>query len=588
MKIKKAFSIVLSVILAVSCLPMTAYSEEIPDEPEYVDGEILITSAKEIEDNEGLLQTASYDDDTVGINFEDIGITDINEVETYTDEENVYVAEVDGNVEKLCEELNQNGDIIAEPNYILHTCSFTMPREISNNTSFYSTYQKWYIDDILKLPAALEEYQYTGLGVTIAVIDNGFNTEATDFPVNLWENSNGTVGWNVHENSDNIAPIYKSDGTTAFNNTTHGSNVAGIIGMKSNGSGGIGVAYEAELMLIQAAAYSNDSTDPSFTAADIVSAIDFARVNHADVINLSLGTTSNVTTIKNAIDRAYNAGIAVVAAAGNSGVATSSQKYYPASYSNVIGVMAIDKTTPTKLASFSNYDTTGNGTYYNIAAPGVEILGCSNKTGSFSLNNGTSQASPIVAAAMALYIQQNPDASVSQIYSDLLASATDLVTTNSASSYTYKSLNILKLLDYCNPPTITVNLSTNATIDQNYFYGLDEGYQNIGDYITITNGSYVFVPINNQNGTGAKIEIYNENNKLYRTLEVVIFGDINGDAIIDAKDAVILNTSLSGMTTLSDAQSLAADVNIDNLKSSYDSEMIQNYAIGAEYISQIR
>ncbi|MCQ2484535.1 MAG: S8 family serine peptidase [Clostridia bacterium] len=444
MNIKKFISILLSIIFMLSALPFCASAKTETESAEYVEGEIVITSSAEIVDSEGNLFTSS-DDKTVYLDFDETGIEELTESETYSAGENRYLAEVDGNISEVCNELNKIGNITAEPNYILHTTDFVMPSEVTNNVNFYKNYQKWYLNDKMHFPEAWQEYEVTGAGVTVAIIDDGFYVNASDFPVNLWRNSQGTIGWNAHNNNDNIAPIYKSDGT-AFDNTAHGSNVAGVIGMAPNGSGGIGAAYGAELMLIQAACYLSDTQNPSFTSASVANAIDYARQNGADIINLSLGSTSNSSAISSAITRAVNAGVLVIASAGNNGTSTSSQKFYPASLSNVLGVMAIDKDNPTQLAAFSNYDTNG-GQFYNIAAPGVGILGCGVSTGKYTLNNGTSQAAPLVAAAAALYMEKYPDRTAEQLKADMLDSATETVTAYSSTSYTYKSLNVLTLLD---------------------------------------------------------------------------------------------------------------------------------------------
>lgn len=574
-------------------MPFDSSAENLPAE-EYVEGEIIISSSKEIENSNGIIRTASVDDNTVQIDFEDSGIESIEEVENYTDEENLYVAEVDGDVEKICEELNENSDIIAEPNYIFHTCGFTMPKEVANNMSIYSGYQKWYLNDVMHIPQAWQENNVTGAGVTIAIIDDGYNITAQDFPTNLWKNSKGTVGWNTNKNNDDISPIYKSNGE-AFGNTAHGSNVAGLIGMPSNASGGIGAAYGAKLMLIQAANYSNDSTQPSFPTNALVSAIDFARENGADIINLSLGTTSNSNLIHNAVMRANNAGILVVAAAGNgdtngNGIATSTTKFYPAAYSEVLGVMAIDKTNTNKLAQFSNYDN-NNNQYYNIAAPGVSILGCNSENSGYTLNSGTSQAAPLVAAVAALYMEKNPEATTQQLLSDMLASATEYVTAYSTTTYRYKSLNAYKFLDYCIPPEVVVNMDTLATIDGDYLYGLDEGFTDISNYISVADGtgSMTFTPSENGCGTGSTIDIYDINNRLDRTITVIIFGDINGDTYIDGQDAVLLNCINGGFgQSFSDAQKYAADVNFDSIVGTDDFTLIFDYGLLEGFISQLK
>lgn len=588
MRVKKLFSIALSVLLVFVCMPYNASAEIIPDGAEYIEGEILISSTKEIEDSLGMLHTAS-DSDTVMIDFEDVGIESVEEVQIYTEEENLYVAEIDGDIEKICRELNKNSDIIAEPNYILHTADMVI------RDSFYNSYEKWYYNDILQLPQAISDFNVTGEGVTIAVIDNGYYIDASDFPTNLWLNSGGTVGWNVHNNNDNISPIYKSNGET-FNNTAHGSNVAGIIGMPKNTIGGIGVAYGAELMLIQAAQYVNDDTPSGFSSSDIAAAIDFAKENGADIINLSLGSASNSITIRSAVNRAYNAGVAVIAAAGNNGCPTSTSAFYPAALSNVIGVMAIDKTDPTQLASFSNYDTSGNATYYDIAAPGTEILGCGITTSGFTLNNGTSQASPIVAGCAALLLSLYPDYTVDDLYNVIRSFNAGTVLSNptaSTTTYQYRSLNAYSLLSFVEEAEYVVDdLNTSAFIDvtHNYFCGLNEGFEDIARYITPVEGkgSITFIPTENGNGTGSIIEIYNRFDILYKTIPVVVFGDINGDSYIDGQDAVLLKCKLNNMLELDTYQTYAADTDIDNGISSSDVQDMIDSGLKYIVISQLR
>lgn len=440
MRFKKLIAIVLSILLTLTCLPISASAGNEP-KAEYIEGEVVIYSLKDVEDSHGELYTCS--DDTVYVDFDEVGIDSITELEAYSEEDNMYIAETDGDVEKLCDELNKNGDIIAEPNYILRPCGITMPGEVTGNTFYYSNYQKWYLNDRLHVPEAWQKHQVNGSGVTVAVIDNGFDISSTDFSTNLWRNSGGTVGWNVCTNSDDIGPIRKSNGSL-FNTSGHGTNVAGIIGMRSNSDGGVGVAYGAQLMLIQASSYDNDNEEPDFSNAAVARAIDFARENGADIINLSLGSSSNSVLIALAISRAKDAGVLVVAAAGNDGLSTNSQKFYPAALNTVIGVMAIDKYSDT-LSFFSNYDTESS-LYYDIAAPGVEILGCG--TNSYTLYSGTSQATPIVSAVAALYMEKYPDNTVDQLKNDMITSARETVSAYSLPQLQFKSLNALSFLDF--------------------------------------------------------------------------------------------------------------------------------------------
>lgn len=609
MNYKKYISIILSATLIFVCLPFSVQAETIPDGAEYVEGEIMIVSTKEIEDSHGALKTASCSD-VIDLDFDDVGIDEIEQLEECDPEdEKVYVAEIDGDVEDICKELNKYDDIIAEPNYIYHTAAFTLPYDVTRTGGVYENHQKSYFDTILHIPSAWQEHEATGEGVTVAVIDNGFFYQGVDAPAHLWRDANGYVGYNAYNTSSHdIGPVTGKNGAE-LEDSGHGSNVAGIIGMKADGANGIGVAYNAELMLIKVGYYSSGNYS-SIDADALYRGIQFARNNGADILNISLGGTSLSNSIKLAVEGAYNDGITVIAAAGNYG---STTPYYPAAYSCVIGVMATDNTShPSRLADFSNYET-GSG-YYNIAAPGCSILGCNYTASGLLPMSGTSQAAPIVAGCAALYKSLYPSCTADDIYEALIESSTDRVTSNPTRSpnrtYYYPLLDAQKLMNYVHEepvpePQLVINTLTTASPHDGYLYGLDEGFTDIGHYISIAEGtgSMTFIPNENGNGTGSTVNMYDINGTLRRTLTVIIFGDINGDCFTDGEDAVILRAYNSSVTELSDAQIFAADVNFDNQVTEVDEPfvsmgetyylpsdftIISQYAIGDNYISQVK
>lgn len=441
MKLKKCISLLLCTVMLVSAFPFVVYAKDAAPDDDYVKDEIIISCDEDLTDS--------------GIDLDAAGIDSIEKLQTYS-EENVYVAEISGNVEKTCEELNNKYDgIVAEPNCILHNCGFQMPAEASDSNALYAQYQKQYLNNILHVTDAWQHSEVSGEGVTIAIIDSGFYIDATDFSQNLWKNSLGTVGWNVHENNDDIGPIYKSGGQMFTENgmwaTQHGTNIAGAIGMASNGIGGIGAAYGAELMLIKAAEYVDDSLI-SISLSDTIEAIDFARENGADVINFSLSTTSNYYSMLMAVNRAYSDGVAFVASVANAGKAVSTEKSYPAAYSHVIGVMALDTANPSQLTKFSNYDDSATQEYYDIAAPGTSIVGCDVISGSLTMFSGASQACAFVTSCAALYLEKYPLATVDDLYSAIRTFNTDTVKSyprSGESTFYYKSMNADKLLGYC-------------------------------------------------------------------------------------------------------------------------------------------
>lgn len=603
MKFKKIISVVLSAVLLAVCMPVLSTAQEAVT-PDYVEDEIIFEYTPTV---------STYGIDRSGTSLASkikaLGVTELNELETYEEEylstnsvssESVtYVAKISGDVEKTCREMEKlDGVTYAEPNYLLETYGYTTPVELSNTSGLYPTWEKWYLEDIMNIPAAWEKYQACGEGVTVAVLDNGYYLEASDFPTNLWDDGNGNHGWNTANNTSDISPAMKPDGT-ALNDSVHGSNVAGVIGMASNGANGIGAAFGAELMLIKVASdnYTSSDTKTKITSAAVASGINYARVYGADVINMSLGILSSYpTTIKTAIDAAYSAGVVLIASAGNNATGTATALSYPAAASNVIGVMAIDKTDTSSLTDFSNYDENG-GAYYDVAAPGYAVLGCGIEAGKFSLLSGTSQSSPLVAACAALYLSVYPDRSVDDVYNSIRNSGTKTVTSNStvstSNTYKYKILDAVELLDFGEiKPEIEFNLSTTVIHEPKtgYVYGLDEGYASISDYITVTEGTGTaeFVPTALGNGTGSVMNVYTLKGELYKTYTVIIFGDVNGDCISDGHDAVITDCIANNFGEYSDCIKYAADVDFDGTVDQSDVQLIAGYAIGTDFVSQIR
>lgn len=596
MKKNRILSLLLCSVIIFTSMPLSVSAQniEIIEEPfisEYVANEIVITTSSEMVDVTDAFVTASVSDCTL-IDFEEEEIEIIEEIETYNydSDEKTYVISYEGDILEKCKELEAlPGVECAEPNAVFHTNEFEIPKEITRPTSIYTNYQKWYFD-LMQVPQTYETFQTAGEGVVVAVIDNGFDVNAFEFATYLWEDANGNHGWNTDNNTSDITPIYKKDGTE-FNNSLHGTHVASSIGMLSNNSNAVGMAFEAELMLIQAAHYVNETQMPQFDVASLVSAIDYARNNGADIINMSLGAFATSSSLEAAVNRAYNAGVAIIAAAGNSAVSTASSRSIPAAYPNVIGVMATDKTTVSQLSDFSNYDPSGK--YYDIAAPGVQIVG-SNLTGGLSIMNGTSQASPLVSSCAAMYLSKYPQATVDELYEAIRNSPTQQVQTNpdvSSTTYYFKFLNAYELLSYGKiTPELIFNLETSVTKDStfNYIYGLNERYTNIYDYVSVAEGTGTseFIPSENGLGTGSVLNVYDNDGKLFATYQIIIFGDLNGDSVADGQDAVITSFIIDSPDSFEHYQYFAADVDFDNLVSENDYYITADYAIGKDFVFQ--
>ena len=130
-----------------------------------------------------------------------------------------------------------------------------------------------------------------------------------------------------------------------------------------------------------------------------------------------------------------------------------------------------------------------------------------------------------------------------------------------------------------------------VTIDEEklFIYGIEPHTDSLESYLTAENGTLKIVATVHGQGTGTKIELYDEDDALVKTYTLVIFGDLNGDGWYDATDATIVNCIIGGMFTkdqLGEAVWLAADCNHDGVIGEQDSEMLQQAGVLLQQIDQ--
>ncbi|MCK6544667.1 S8 family serine peptidase [Myxococcota bacterium] len=164
-----------------------------------------------------------------------------------------------------------------------------------------------------------------------------------------------------HEDLSGI-PVTGQSGT-AWNEDGcgHGTHVAGTIAALDNTAGVIGVA-PSQVSLHIVRVFGNDCAWAY--ASTLVAAVDECRRAGANVINMSLGGSRSSRTEETAFNQAWNAGVLSIAAAGNDG---NTRMSYPASYSTVVSVAAIDSNK--QIASFSQQNSA-----VDVSAPGVGVL----------------------------------------------------------------------------------------------------------------------------------------------------------------------------------------------------------------------
>lgn len=266
-------------------------------------------------------------------------------------------------------------------------------------------------------------------GVVIAVVDTGVDIDHPDLV------GRTVGGWDFIENDADPRPKPDPDNSSSAANDqlSHGTLVAGIAAATGNdGWGTAGVDWNARIMPIKVFGPSGGST-----VATVIEGIDFAIDNGADIINLSVGGTYN-ESFTPAIIRARNAGILVVAAAGNAGrQLTDLDSTWESPVCNigdgnyVLGVGSTDRND--LRASFSNYDGSSARLFVDVMAPGEGIYGPGyynpaypDFSSYFTTNSGTSFSVPMVSGLAALLLAQNPSATPAQLIAAIRAGCDDI------------------------------------------------------------------------------------------------------------------------------------------------------------------
>lgn len=185
--------------------------------------------------------------------------------------------------------------------------------------------------------------------------------------------------------SINFVPEEETDFNLFQDTTGHGTSIAGIIAAGDNNIGISGINENVEL-------YSARILDDNNNApiSRVVQGIYWAIDNDVKIINISFGTSENSPVLYQAIKDAYEKGILIIAAAGNTG----EQVQYPAAYNEVMAVGAVNSVG--KISDFSAKDE-----QIDIMAPGENVK----STGVFGgevIVSGTSISAPHVVGTAAL------------------------------------------------------------------------------------------------------------------------------------------------------------------------------------------
>jgi Subtilisin-like serine proteases len=220
-----------------------------------------------------------------------------------------------------------------------------------------------------------------GYGVAVAVLDTGIDYTRPELYGKVMYCIN-TVGPRLYKGM-NLGKRADRNG--------HGTHAAGVIAASLDNVGVAGVAPRVRLVAVKVLSYSGIGFH-----SDIAEGIVEAVKAGVKILSMSLGSPSDSSVLRDASFWAYQQGAIQIAAAGNSGDgdSTTNNVAYPARYSWVIAVAAVDQ----------NYNVptwSSDGPEVDVAASGVNILS-TYPGGRYAYMSGTSVATPHVTSVVAL------------------------------------------------------------------------------------------------------------------------------------------------------------------------------------------
>ncbi len=241
--------------------------------------------------------------------------------------------------------------------------------------------------------------------VVVAIVDTGARYSHEDLSGNMWVNSGEIAGNGIDDDANGFVDdihgmnaLLSSElpgGGDPIDDNGHGTHVAGTVGaVGNNGIGVTGVAWQVQLMPLRLLGSSGAGMD-----SDAIACIDYAIQNGADIINNSWGGEGVNRALIDAVQRANEAGIIFVAAAGNGYDDIDINAFTPAGIDlpNVVTVGNHDDRNNLHLTS--NY---GRGKV-DLLAPGTRIRSTTQRTdSSYGIKTGTSMAAPHVSGILAL------------------------------------------------------------------------------------------------------------------------------------------------------------------------------------------
>jgi subtilisin family serine protease len=294
--------------------------------------------------------------------------------------------------------------------------SVTVQRQMSKIEATTQLDATWGLDRIDQRALPLDAsytYDFTGAGVTAYIIDTGIRYSHSEFE------GRATLGVDIFATDPTDPLLYDGSGDC----DGHGTHVAGTVGGKT-----WGVAKQVKLVgvrVLNCAGYGSD--------ADVIAGMEWVAKNGVlpAVANMSLGDVIPTKTlgtngpVDDAVKAIVASGVTLAVAAGNgwgNGTVGADACMFP--IANVPEAITVAASTRTDTrTTWTNY-----GACIDVFAPGSGVTSATfDSDDSFGNKSGTSMASPHVAGAAALVLQQAPGATPAQVRDVLVSQATQNV-----------------------------------------------------------------------------------------------------------------------------------------------------------------
>lgn len=262
----------------------------------------------------------------------------------------------------------------------------------------------------------------SGEGVLVAVPDTGVYPH-----VDLYRNLHPGVDFTTSGHGDG-----RQD------RDSHGTGMAGLIAAHGQGKtdGALGVAPNAKILPIRIKVINAQGT-----GSDLADAIDYSVKEGAQVLSISAAGDASAR-LQRAIEAAIRANVVVVAGAGNR--PQSRSVGFPAAYSDVLAVGGVDRTG-------NHAEVSVTGPEIDVVAPAVDIYSTS-IDGKYRKGTGTSDATAIVAGAVALIRSKYPYLPAREVVHRLTATAIDKGPPGRDDEYGYGVIDIVAALTADVPP----------------------------------------------------------------------------------------------------------------------------------------